>query len=56
MNENRVAFSKREVADRLGVSLDSVNRGIKKGKIRIINFGRRVLIPASELERLMRGA
>jgi excisionase family DNA binding protein len=53
MSENRVALSKREVATRLGVSLDSVNRAIKKGEIRVINFGRRRLIPATELSRLI---
>ena len=51
--ENRAALSKKEFAERLGVSLDSVNRMIKKGKIRVVNFGRRVLIPASELTRVL---
>lgn len=52
--ENKAAFSKKEYAHQLGVSLDSVNRMIKKGKIRIVNFGRRVLIPKEELERLLK--
>ena len=54
--ENRAALSKKEFAERLGVSLDSVNRMIKKEKIRAVNFGRRVLIPCAEVERLLRGA
>ena len=53
--ETKLALSKREYAVRLSVSLDSVNRAIKKRKIRVIRFGRRVLIPASELERVLRG-
>jgi excisionase family DNA binding protein len=55
MEENRVSFSKDEVARRLGVSRDSVSRAIQKGKLRVVRFGRRVLIPGSEIERLLRG-
>ncbi len=53
MSEQKLALSKREYAQRLGVSLDSVNRQISRGKVRVINFGCRVLIPASELNRLL---
>jgi excisionase family DNA binding protein len=53
MSENRVSYSKQEVAARLGVSRDSVDRRIREGKVKIVYFGRRVLIPASELARLM---
>jgi excisionase family DNA binding protein len=53
MEEDRVTFSKDEVARRLGVSRDSVIRAIAKGNIKIIRFGRRVLIPQSELARLV---
>ena len=53
MSDQKLALSKREYAQRLGVSLDSVNRQIKKGKVRVINFGRRILIPVSELNRLL---
>ena len=56
MEKDRLAFSRDEVARRLGVSRDSVIRAIAKGKIKIVRFGRRVLIPASELERILRGA
>ncbi len=56
MEEKRAALSKQEFAARLGVSKDSVNRAILKNKIRVIRFGRRVLIPAAELERLVRSA
>ena len=53
MNESRVSLSKQEVASRLGVSSDSVDRAIRQGKLKIIRFGRRVLIPASEVARLL---
>jgi excisionase family DNA binding protein len=53
MSAEKLALSKREYAQQSGVSLDSVNRQIKRGKIRVINFGRRVLIPATELNRLL---
>ena len=53
MQEDRLAFSRDEVARQLGVSRDSVIRAIAKGKIKIIRFGRRVLIPRAELDRLL---
>jgi excisionase family DNA binding protein len=51
--KERVCFSRDEVARRLGVSRDSVVRAIAKGKIKVVRFGRRILVPASELERLI---
>jgi excisionase family DNA binding protein len=53
MENDRLAFSRDEVARRLGVSRDSVIRAIAKGRIKIIRFGRRVLIPKAELDRLL---
>ena len=52
----RLSFSRDELARQLGVSRDSVIRAIAKGDIKIIRFGRRVLIPASEVERIMSSA
>ncbi len=54
--ENKAVFSKKEFAQQLGVSLDTINRMIKKGEIRVVNFGRRRLIPASELPRVLASA
>lgn len=51
-NEKRSALSKQELATRLGVSKDSVNRAILRGEIKIFRFGRRVLVPISELSRI----
>jgi excisionase family DNA binding protein len=53
--EKRAALSKAEFAAKLGVSKDSVNRAILKNKIKIVRFGRRVLIPVSELSRIVGG-
>lgn len=52
----QVVFSRRETAEMLGVSLDSVIRAISRGDIKAIRFGRRLLIPRSEIERLLEGA
>lgn len=54
-NEKRATLSKAEFAARLGVSKDSVNRAILKNKIKVVRFGRRVLIPVSELSRIVEG-
>ena len=51
--EKRAALSKAEFAARLGISKDSVNRAILKNKIKVVRFGRRVLVPASELQRIL---
>jgi len=56
MEENKACISRDEMARRLGVSRDSVIRAIKKGELKIVRFGRRVLIPRSELDRLLKAA
>lgn len=48
-------FSKDEFAKELRVSRDSVDRAIRRGEIQVVRFGRRVLIPRSELERILTG-
>jgi excisionase family DNA binding protein len=55
-NEKKLALSKDEVAGCLGVSRDSVDRAIRRGEIRVIRFGRRILIPRGELERVLQTA
>lgn len=54
--KGQAAVSRKQFARLLGVSVDSVIRGIARGDIKSIRFGRRVLIPRSELERLLQGA
>lgn len=56
MEENRSCFSRDELARRLGVSRDSVIRAINRGELKVFRFGRRVLIPKSELDRLLKEA
>jgi excisionase family DNA binding protein len=51
--QDKLAFSKDEVAESIGVSKDSVDRAIRRGELKSIRFGRRVLIPKSELTRLL---
>lgn len=57
--QNRKSFQERaaigvdEFASAIGVSKFTVHRRIKDGSLRTVRFGRRVLIPASELARLL---
>jgi len=50
----KLAFSKGEAARALGVSRDSVTRAIAKGTLKAVKFGRRILIPKSSLEEILR--
>jgi excisionase family DNA binding protein len=45
--------SVREAADELGVSKDYVHRLVKRGLIRAVRFGKRVLIGQAEIDRLV---
>lgn len=56
MEENRSCISRDEMARRLGVSRDSIIRAIKRGELKSVRFGRRVLIPRSEIDRLLKEA
>lgn len=53
VKEARDAYSKVEVAERLGVGYMTVHRFTKDGTIRTVRAGRRVLIPRTELERFL---
>jgi excisionase family DNA binding protein len=46
----RDAYSKQEAADRLGVSVDTLERRVL-GDLRTVRLGGRVLIPRAELRR-----
>jgi excisionase family DNA binding protein len=54
--QDKAALSKAEFAERFGVSRDSVGRAIRRGEIKVIRFGRRILIPQTELTRLLQQA
>lgn len=53
MENPRDAYSKDEVAARLGVGIVTMHRMTKNGTIRTVRVGRRVLIPRAELERFL---
>jgi excisionase family DNA binding protein len=46
----RLAYTKREAAEALGMSVDSLERHLL-AELRVVRRGRLVLIPATELER-----
>ncbi len=50
--ENRLAFSREETADVLGISRQFVDLLIRTGRIRVSRVGARVLVPRSEVLRL----
>jgi excisionase family DNA binding protein len=52
----RAAFSPAEIAERLGLSEAAVLRACRSGVIRSVRIGRRILIPASEPQRLLAAA
>lgn len=49
----RVALSVAEVAESLGTSPDLIRSLIRRGELRACRVGRRVLIPSTELSRLI---
>ena len=49
------AFKYDDVAERLGVSLDTVQRLVKRGELRELRVGRTVRIAAPELRRYLSG-
>lgn len=50
------AYSPAETGRILGVSRDTVLRRIKDKTLLPVKFGRRILIPKSEIDRILRGA
>jgi len=48
-----VAFSVEEVANLLGLHVNTVRRAVWRGHVRAVRIGRRVLIPRAEVERLL---
>jgi len=49
----RRTLSVREFADSLGVSFDSAYRKVQSGDVKSVRFGRRILIPQAELNRIL---
>jgi excisionase family DNA binding protein len=55
ITSGRMAYSPMEAASTLGLCLNSVYKMLKRGQIRGIKVDRKILIPKSELERLLSG-
>jgi excisionase family DNA binding protein len=54
MHTEILAYSRREAADALRISLRTVDYLLTQGKLRGRRIGRRVVIPRSEVEKLLR--
>jgi len=54
-NNKKLAYSRKEVAELLGIHLNSVDRYIKQGAIPARKLGSRWLIPASALRAWLEG-
>jgi excisionase family DNA binding protein len=54
MQPEILAFSRREAADALRVSLRTLDYLLAQGKVRGRRIGRRVVIPKAEVEKLLR--
>jgi excisionase family DNA binding protein len=52
----RLTYSIDELAETLGVSRDLINDALAMGQVKSIKVGRRRLIPASEVDALMKSA
>ena len=51
----RLALGKRELAKKLGISVDTLERSIGRGDIKTVRvFPGRVLIPLSEINRVLK--
>jgi len=46
-------LNRQEAADELRLSLSSLDAALARGEIRSVRIGKRILIPATELERLI---
>jgi excisionase family DNA binding protein len=52
MSSNKVAISRYECAQLLGISVRLLDKCIANGEIKAVRLGDRVLIPYSEIEKL----
>ena len=49
---DRMLYSKKEAAQQLSLSLRSLDQLIAQGELRVRRFGKRILVPKTELEKL----
>ena len=52
-NENRLAWSLKDIADHTGLSVNFLRYEIRRGNLDVRRFGRRVLVGREELKRYM---
>lgn len=52
MQQGKNLFGLRETGESLGVSLFLIRKLVRTGKLRAVRINRRVLIPATEIQRL----
>jgi len=52
MGNEPILYDRKGAAEAMGLSVRAVDYFIAQGKIRVRRFGKRVLIPRAELERL----
>lgn len=50
----QLAVGLREAGDSTGISQHTLRRMVKSGRLQAVRVGRRILIPISELEKLMK--
>ena len=53
MTKGRLAYSKKEAAAATSISVRSIDYLIGNGRLKAVKIGRRVVIPAQELEKLV---
>jgi excisionase family DNA binding protein len=53
MMKGRLAYSKKEAAAATSISVRSIDYLISNGKLRAVKIGRRIVIPARDLEKLI---
>jgi excisionase family DNA binding protein len=46
----RILLTRREAADALGISIDTLGRLLDRGELRAVRVGRSVLVPTSDVQ------
>jgi len=53
-NNRRRLLSVKRSAEELGIGYSTLRRDIRAGRVRVVRYGRRVLVPETELARIAR--
>jgi len=54
MIDEKMAYSPQEAAITLGLCLNTIYKLLKRGQLRSVKLDRKILIPRTEIERLIR--